>query len=295
MAVEGALTAHVNDDTEPRANLDVVGNAFISGKTLIDGTTNNYLGEPSNNRTYFDLTNAFLVGGDSSTANNVATLRVATSDPASPGSTYQSGGRVGINTSIGLAAEKELDRNLVVVGDARFTGNVQITDDLSIDGGDLNSTAETFQFLNSDTDFFIGLGNTESIILGNTTTQSQSINIGNNVAPGQSHTFRMGASAGTSVLEIHKGTSSSIVDIGSATDQVTSDCQITLGGAAANASSLTLIGTYQTKTAGSLEIGSFAGTSETRIFTQAGKVNVFDGTDTTQLTLGLNALSLIHI
>ena len=289
MAVEGALNAHVSDDTHPRANLDVVGTAFISGKVLWDGTTNNYLGEPSNNRTYFDVTNAFLVGGDSSTPDNVATLRVATSDPATTGTTYQSGGRVGINTSIGLAAEKELDRNLVVVGDARFTGNVQITDDLSIDGGDLNSTAETFQFINTDTDFFIGLSNAESIILGNTTTESQTISIGNNVADSKTHTFRMGAAAGTSVLEIHKGTSNSIVDIASATDQVTSNCQITLGGAAANAASSTLIGTYQTKTAGTLEIGAFAGTSETRIFTQAGKVNVFDGTDTTQLTLGLNS------
>jgi len=285
MAIEGALTGHVNEDTEPRANLDVVGTAFISGKSLVtydangDVTANNYLSEPSNNKTYFDVTNAFLVGGDSATPNNAATLRVSTAN----------GGRVGINTTIGLAAENELDKNLVVVGDARFTGNVQITEDLSVDGGDINSTAGTFNFVNTDTDFFIGLNNAESIVLGNNTTQSQQINVGNNVAVGQTHTFRMGASAGNSILEIHKGTSSSIVDIGSATDQVTSSCTITLGGAAANPASSTLIGTYQTKTAGTLEIGSFAGTSETRIFTQAGKVNVFDGTDTTHLTLGLNS------
>ena len=281
MAIEGALTGHVNDDTHPRANLDVVGNAFISGKTLIDGATNNYLAESSNNKTYFDVTNAFLVGGDSSTPNNLATLRVSTAN----------GGRVGINTTIGLAAENELDKNLVVVGDARFTGNVQITDDLSVDGGDINSTAETFNFVNTS-DYFIGLNNAESIIIGNNTTSTQSISIGNSVADDKTHTFRMGAGAGTSILEIHKNTKNGIVDIASAADEVTSSCNITIGGAAPNPASSTLIGTYQTKTAGTLEIGTFAGTSETRIFTQAGKVNVFDGTDTTQLTLGLNASKL---
>ena len=178
MAIEGALDGHVSDDTHPRANLDVVGTTFISGKTLVtyapDGTVgiNNYLSESSNNKTYFPVTNAFLVGGDSATPDNVATLRVATSDPASGGSTYQSGGRVGINTTIGGAADKELDRNLVVIGDARITGNTLIEDDLSVDGGDINSTAETFNFLNTDTDFFIGLNNAESIVLGNSTTLS---------------------------------------------------------------------------------------------------------------------------
>ena len=292
MAIEAALNGSVSDETDPRANLDVVGTGFISGKILWDGANNNYLNEPSVNRTYFPVTNAFLVGGDSASPDNVATFRVATSDPVTTLSTYQSGGRVGINTSVGLAANRELDRNFVVVGDARITGNTKIEDDLSVDGGDINSTAETFQFINTDTDFFIGLNNAESIILGNSTTQSQTISVGNQVSDSNSHIFRMGAAAGTSILEIHKGTKQAFVDIASATDEVTSNCEIILGGAAANPASSTYIGTYQTKAAGTIEFGAFPGTSETRIFSQAGKVNAFDGTDTTQVTLGLNASKL---
>ena len=293
MAVEGALDGDVSSETHPRANLDVVGTAFISGMNLWDGTTNNYLGEPSVNKVYFPVTNAFLVGGNSGTPNNAATLRVSTKEiGGGAGSTHVAGGQVGINTTIGLSTDTELDRNFVVVGDGRITGNFKIEDDLSIDGGDLNSTAETFQFLNSDTDFFIGLNNTESIVLGNTTTNSQTINIGNQVSDSNSHTMRIGANAGTSVLEIHKGTKQAFVDIASAEDTVSSYATIRIGGAAPNLDSSTYIGTYQTLVAGSLEIGAFPGTSSTRLFSKAATVDLLDGTDTTNITIGKNTSTI---
>ena len=374
MAIEGALTASTSVDTDPRANLDVVGTAFISGKSLVTYdslgavTDNKYLQETSNNKTYNLEDNALLVGGDSTDADDYATLRVATSDALeatfqivtggtgyTPGtstltttggsgdaaltvsatcnasgiiesavvvasgsgykaddiltlvggnsdatikiltyrhSTYQPGGRVAINAAHSTITDKALDRNLVVVGDSRFTGNVKIHDDLSVDGGDINSTAETFQFINLHTDFFIGLANAESIILGNTTTNSQTINIGNSVGDTSTHVMRIGSNAGNSVLEIHRATENAYVEIATSKDTVGSQCDVRIGGAAPNLDSKTYIGTYQTKLAGTLEIGAFAGTSSTRIFSTAGHVDLIDGQHTNTLTLGKNTSGL---
>ena len=294
---EAALTASVSSETDPRANLDVVGNAFISGKNLVayDAlgavSTNNYLAEPSTGKTYFPLTNAFLVGGDSSDGDNFATLRVSTTDLAvvDQSATYRVGGRVGVNTSIGLDASTELNKNFVVIGDSRFTGNMQIQDDLSVDGGDINSTAETFQFLKDNVDFFVGLNQAESIILGNSTVNSQSISIGDSVSGTYSQTVRIGSNAGTTTLKIHERTKNAVVDIASAEDDVTSNAQIRIGGAAPNLASTTYIGTYQTKLAGTLEVAAFAGTSTARIFTPAATLNIGDGAATTGVNLGVNA------
>ena len=294
---EASLTANVSSETDPRANLDVVGNAFISGKNLVSYdalgavSTNNYLGEASTNKVYFPLTNAFLVGGDSSDGDNFATLRVSTTDLASgsQSSTYRVGGRVGVNTSIGLDASTELDKNFVVIGDSRFTGNMQIQDDISVDGGDINSTSQVFQFLKDNVDFFVGLNQAESIILGNSTTSTQSISIGDSVSSSSSQTVRIGSNAGTTTLKIHERAKNAVVDIATAEDDVTSDAQIKIGGAAPNLASSTYIGTYQTKLAGTLEVASFAGTSTARIFTPAATFNIADGAATTGVNLGVNA------
>ena len=297
-AKEATNVANVSVDTDPRANLDVVGTAFISGKTLVtyDNTglvdVNNYFAEASNAKTYFTVDNAFLVGGESDDPDAIATVRISTSDPASVTSTYQTGGRFGINTSIGGLAERELDRNFVVYGDARITGNTLIEDDLSIDGGDLNSTAETFQFLNTNVDFFIGLGAAESLSLGNTTQSDQSISVGMNVADTASHTLRIGGNAGSTTLEIHKRSKSAFVDIASVEDAITSNCSINIGGGAPNLATSTYIGTYQTKVAGTLEVAAFAGSSTARIFTLAAEGNIFDGAATTSVNIGANAASV---
>jgi hypothetical protein len=294
---EAALTATVSADTDPRANLDLVGNAFVSGKVLVTydqlGAVdqNNFLSEPSNGKTYFPVTNAFLVGGDSADPDDFATLRVATTDLAAgdQSSTYRDGGRVGVNTSIGLDPSTELDKNFVVIGDSRFSGNVLMQDDLSVDGGDINTIAETFQFLNSNTDFFIGLAQVESIIIGNDTTQSQILSVGNSVNDTSSHTVRIGSNAGVTNLKIHERSKNAAVDIATVADDVQSSCSIAIGGAAPNLSSTTYIGTYQTRLAGTLELGAFPGTSATRLFTTAAELAVGDGQNTTTLLLGTNS------
>ena len=78
-----ALKAFTTDEAIPRANLDVVGTAFVSGKTI-----NSYLQDTTINKTETAEDNAFLVGGDSSDPGDSATLRVMTTNT----------GRVGVNT-----------------------------------------------------------------------------------------------------------------------------------------------------------------------------------------------------
>ena len=101
--------AWVGLDADPKANLDVVGTAFISGTTISD-----FLGtgkESFANRTKTPVDNAFLVGGDSSFPNDEAVLRVATTNS----------GRVGINVD-----NANLDRALVVDGTSRFTDDAKV-------------------------------------------------------------------------------------------------------------------------------------------------------------------------
>ena len=300
MAKEGVFTASTSEATEPRANLDVVGTAFITGRTLVSYDSlgavdaNNYLAQSSENKTYFDVTNAFLVGGESDSPDSIATFRVATTDVALADrtSTYVTGGRVGINTSIDLAADRELDRNFVVVGDSRFTGNMLVSDDISIDGGDLNSTAETFKFLDENVNFFLGLGGAESISLGNNTTSDQTINIGNNVSSTSSHTVRIGANAGIGTFEVHKGSNSATINIGSVTDVASANCEVVIGGGHPNTNTITYIGTHQTKVAGTLELSTFPGNSSARLFTQAATATLFDGQATTRLDLAVNSATV---
>jgi hypothetical protein len=84
-ATSAYLTAFVDPaTTNPRANLDVVGDAFISGKSQPSGSSF----ETSTTKTETGLINAFLVGGFSSAPSRFATLRVDTLN-----------NRVGINTT----------------------------------------------------------------------------------------------------------------------------------------------------------------------------------------------------
>ena len=129
------LTSYVTSSTHPKANLDVVGNAYISGKSL------NYT-----DSTKATLTDALLVGYDELSDINQeglqTVLRVSTQ------ALFGNDGRVGVNTD-----KNALDRNFVVQGTSRFSGNVLIESDLNVDGGDIKSTASNFNFLSTtDTD-----------------------------------------------------------------------------------------------------------------------------------------------
>ncbi len=281
------LNGFVQTQTEPRANLDVVGDAFISGTNT--AITVSQTG--SQTKTTTKLQNAFLVGGNSAVPNQAATLRVATIDIPSGSratTTYRDGGRFGINTTISTNASTDLDRNLVVVGDGRITGNFLIQDDISVNGGDINTTSNVFNFINNDATILNIAGDGEIFNIGNNATGSQNVNIGNGCS---TQVVEIGGAAINTRLGIHKNSRDASVDIASVQDNPAYDAQIVIGGAWSNQNSRTTIGTYQTRIAGTLEIATKVapGTSSARIFTQARVVDAFDGDQTNTVNLGLNA------
>ena len=232
------IDAFVSDETEPRANLDVVGTAFISGKKILSFTTNSGVTKTETNQD-----NAFLVGGASDTPSGAATLRVMTNNS----------GRVGINTTAGTSSPTtDLDRTLTVVGTARITGNVKFESDLEVNGGDLTTTATTFNLINGNatTVNFANAANTaalvngaETISLGNLTTGTQTINIGN--------------AASEATLNIHSGTGleTSTIKIGNIQNTSSNSSSITIGGAFnAPQNSIFQVKSYQTILDGSLEV-----------------------------------------
>ncbi|QPB08452.1 tail protein [Synechococcus phage S-H9-2] len=305
------LTGNVDEFTDPRANLDVVGTAFISGKTLAtynasgDLTDNRYDDHDLNsdqrealtgtnlaNQGFIPQDNALLVGGDSNDLEREATLRVSTSDVTTPvTSTYVNGGRLGINTTLGLTSERELDRNFVVVGDGRITGNFLISDDISVDGGDINTTAGTFNFINDNATILNMFGDGQLINIANNTTNDQSISIGGST---QNQVLRIGANAGTTLFSVHPQATNATVDIASVNDAATNACEVAIGGAYENTNSSTLLGTRQTIVAGTLEIGYniAAGTGTARLFSQTKIARLFDDDRTTEVNAFLSANNL---
>ena len=298
-----ALTANVDQFTEPRATLDVVGTAFVSGKTLtsIDSGTGDVInrwednnlnsdqrealtGADLQNQGFIPQDNAFLVGGDSNDLDERATLRVATSDEPSGtrGATYQTGGRVGINTTLGLTAESDLDRNLVVDGDGRITGNFLIQDDISVDGGDINTTASTFNLINQNANIVNFASQAQLFDAFSNTLNDQTITIGSNA---NFQTIRVGQNASRSIFSVHPLSTNAFVDIATVQDDATNQSQVYIGGAWANADSKVTLGSAQTLVAGNLEIGSkvASGTGEARLFSQVRRVRLFDNDQNTQV------------
>jgi hypothetical protein len=284
------LEGFVQLQTEPRANLDVVGDAFISGtNTVITITsTGNQV------KTTTKLDNAFLVGGNSENPNQSATLRVATRDLPEQDrvdETYREGGRFGINTTIGINSSTDLNRNLVVVGDGRITGNLLIEKDISVDGGDINTTNNVFNFINNNAKVLNIAGDGEIINIVNNASGSQNLNIGNNSS---TQIVELGGKATITRFDVHKNSLDARVDIASVNDSAANKADIVIGGAWGNLNSRTTIGTFQTRIAGQLEIGTkyAPGTSAARLFTQARTVNIFDGDQTNTINFGLNATNL---
>ena len=284
------LNGFVQTQTQPRANLDVVGDTFISGTNTAITVTNT----GSQVKTTTKLDNALLVGGNSANPNQASTLRVATLDIALANratSTYREGGRFGINTTININASTDLDRNLVVVGDGRITGNFLIQDDISVNGGDINTTNNVFNFINNNATVLNLAGDGEIFSIGNNAAGSQNVNIGNNAS---TQVIEIGGKATITRLGIHKNSLDASVDIASVNDSAANKANIVIGGAWGNLNSQTTIGTFQTKIAGQLEIGTkyAPGTSTARLFTQARTVNLFDGDQTTTINFGPNATKM---
>ena len=251
--------AFVDVNTDPRANLDVVGNAFISGKTV-----SNYLDQSAfGNRTEVAQDNAFLVGGDSATPNNEATLRVATTN----------GGRVGINVT-----NAELDRVLVVDGLSRFTDDARFQQDIEVHGGGGANTAEV------RTDITTGTFN-----LVDDTTFTGTLNIGSEVTTLNVLNDRIG----DQFMYFGNASEHSNIWIGNTPDAATNISKVTIGGAYNNNESLSFvqIDTKAFKTSGDFQLGTKRGLTETvRLSSTAGTVEFFSGnSNTANLDFATNA------
>ena len=192
-------------NTDPRANLDIVGNAYISGRKMTDWLSEDNYNDRERNR----ISDALVVGfEDTNTANSTnidsvrATLRVSTETiPVDESGRPDNFGKVGINTT-----DANLLYALDVVGDARFTEDVVFERDITVEGdgvlAEIRTAATTGTFnLITDTNFtgtlnFANNANIANLINGaetvriaDVTTNEQTISIGNNSS---SNTFNIG-------------------------------------------------------------------------------------------------------
>ena len=280
-AVNNAWVEETN--TDPRANLDVVGNAYISGRKTTDFLDHTNFADREKNR----ITDALVVGGDSSAPNDEAVLRVSTetSTPLENGRPVAEG-KVGIN-----AENTELNRALVVKGDARFTEDVQFERDIEVQGD--GTVAEV------RTDITTGTVNlfTDSTFVGG--VDSNGLNLAN-----WAQTILIGNSqANDQFIRIGNSSDHSNIFFGDIADTASNISKIQIGGAYGNNSSnsFTLIGTRQTSLAGDLLIGANKtiggdATDPTQVVTvrtEAGVLNFFT-TQTQTVNFATNA-SLITI
>jgi hypothetical protein len=248
-----ARTAHsdyvdgfVSAATAPRATLDVVGNAFFSGKQL--SATNYLLNSQLSGRTFNEVDNALLVGGDSVTPNNSATLRVSTTNGLqSDGSArLYSGGRVGLNVSAG-----QTYHTLTVVGDMRLTENALFEENLAVNGGSLTSTSNSFSLLS---------GNVEQLAFASATKTinfATSVNATDTASAPQ--VFNLGTSAGDQIFNIGTAVDEGVFSVHSKTTAYKSI--VKLGTVANNSSNTTRasvveIGGVYNKSSTSLTDGS---------------------------------------
>jgi len=210
----------VSDAVLPRANFDVVGTAWISGKVLETGVSNNFLLNPDpNNRTFLTVDHAFLVGGDSSDPSQEATFRISTTN----------NGRVGINVDF-----SELDRTFVVDGDMRITDDCLLEQNLTIGGESLISQTTNFNLLPTVTTRlnFVNIG--EELNIANQTTADQEINLGN-ISGNQ--IVNIGRFSPVTEFNLHSTTENGVVRIATAGNNDSSfSSVIELGGAYANTS-----------------------------------------------------------
>ena len=233
------------DEQEPRANLDVVGTAFISGKTISNA---NYLASSSTSKIETTVHEAFMVGGAYNNSQANALFRVDTEDT-----------RVGINVS-----RAELTDTLTVQGSFRLLGSsadMDLDGDLNIDGGDLTTNLTTFNLLSTNALTVNAFDVATTLNIADSAVNAQTINIGTSVTQ-------------PATLNIHTDASESRIDIGTVDNGATNVSVITFGGAFDNtANSVFTIRNAQTILDGDLEVNGGDIESDAavlNIFTRAG-------------------------
>ena len=302
-----AHSAHTNGfvdtaTTDPRANLDVVGNAFVSGRKLSITPTNNYLANSDpTNRTFAATNDAFVVGGDSLTPTNYSALRVDTNTVAiTEASRGNNLGRVGINTDE-TVADKQLNRALVVVGDSRFTEDARFERDIEVytdggtDTGEIRTgiTTGNFNLLNgsTSTSFNGALSITAGVL---SKANSKGLRFANNLAY-----IEIGdAYADDQFIFIGNNSDHSNISIGDISDASNKLSKIQIGGAYGNNSSNSYVtfGNRRVNFAGDVVFGAnkLAGGNRTNpemivsIGSEAGIVEFFTG-NTQTLDFATNA------
>ena len=209
-------SAWVGQYTVPRATLDVSGTTFISGTVVTE--TNFFAEDTASNRTLTGVNNALLVGGDYLTPNNTATLRVSTLND-----------RLGINVD-----NANLDRSLVVVGNARITQDTLFESNIAIEGGNVTTQQSIFNLLDGQAETFNMFGDALNLYIADKATGTQTVSLGNAVTQ---QSITIGSSATTSLLDIHNASTNSTFGLGLvANDNSAHTSNINIGGAFANLS-----------------------------------------------------------
>jgi len=288
-----------SDAVDPRANLDVVGTVYISGKTLAPNGYDNF--PLLANRSFAEQNNALLVGGDSVQPNLEATFRVATTNGLQGNHSGQStgiartvtGGRVGINVTDG-----DTNHTLTVVGDMRLTENALFEENLQINGGSLSTLSPSFSLLDGGATTVYFASEARNLFIGNSVSGSdtseatpQIINISPTAA---NQEVNIGTFSQDSVFKVHSGGKKSSMALGTSnlsdTDAVS---VIRIGGAYAKESnslsdgSVVKLQTRFTQVDGDLSIGTalVGGTGIATLSSPAQRVNLFTVT-TSKLYIG---------
>ena len=307
-------------NTDPRANLDVVGNAYISGRKTTDWLSNDEYAGRNKNR----ISDALVVGWldeipspNSEDIDDVtAAFRVSTETVAiTESGRGNNENKVGINVN-----NSELDRALVVKGDARFTEDVRFERDIEIHGdGTLTEvrTDTTSGIFNLITDAgFVGTLNfansanianlvngAETVRFADVTTNAQTIAIGNNSS---TNTFRIGnAVAGDQFFYIGNLSDHSNFWVGNTPDGATvaADGSITtpgsgiskivIGGAFGNTNqdqSFVRVGTQNLRVDGDMWLGFRRPGGSAELRSQASLISFFSNSGgPSTINFGLNA------
>ncbi len=201
-----------------------------------------------------------------------------------------------------VSNEGILDREFVVRGDGRLTGNLEVKGNTVINGTNVDTTNTTLNLYNTTATTVNAFGDSLTVNVANntTTTGIQNINLGNYSA---TQTLTIGDAASTATLNIHRNAKTSVIDIGTVDSGTLPggslhNSQITVGGAWTNTSGFLRVRNRNTIfDSDSIEVG--AGPASTlsqfvRIFTQANELRLFDtgGASIVQLCRNAGQLSI---